>query len=366
MFFLQGNNIFTAADRKQMLDFSFKHWKNHSPYLKGYLSLTLQRMNRKDEAKLVWASVMDSAKTSEEEGTHWATEDRSWMWYNDTIETHAFALRTEMELNTAPKKLDGLVLWLLLNKKLNHWKSTRATAEVIYSLTHYLKKTAQLGVREAAKVSVNEGIDHGVNQIVKEFEFLPEKYTGKKNQLVIPAEKVTPKTRVQVEKTTPGYMFASTTWHFSTTQAPAESRRDFLQVDRKYFKRDIVKGEMSLTPLSELKSSLKIGDEVEVQISIRTKHQMEYVHLRDPRSGGFEPTTFTSGHKWDLGTSWFEEIRDTATNFFFEKIPQGQYTFKYRIRAATAGEFVAAPATISPMYAPEFTAYSSGERLKIQ
>ena len=26
----------TPDERKQMLDFSFKHWKEHSPYLKGY------------------------------------------------------------------------------------------------------------------------------------------------------------------------------------------------------------------------------------------------------------------------------------------------------------------------------------------
>ena len=129
-----------------MLDFSFRHWKQHSPYLKGYLSLTLKRMGRPADAKLVWDSVMDSAKTNEEQGTFWAPEDRSWLWYNDTIETHAFALRTLLELDPASAKKDGLVQWLLLNKKLNQWKSTRATAEVIYSLVHYLKKEGALGV----------------------------------------------------------------------------------------------------------------------------------------------------------------------------------------------------------------------------
>jgi len=61
-------------------------------------------------------------------------EDRAWLWYNDTIETHAFALRAMTELEPDDARRHGLVQWLLLNKKLNHWKSTRATAEVIYSL----------------------------------------------------------------------------------------------------------------------------------------------------------------------------------------------------------------------------------------
>ncbi len=60
-------------------------------YLKGYLALTLERMDRREDAVLVLESVMDSAKTDQDQGTFWAPEDRAWLWYNDTIETHAFA-----------------------------------------------------------------------------------------------------------------------------------------------------------------------------------------------------------------------------------------------------------------------------------
>jgi len=60
------------------------------------------------------------------------------------------ALRTLGELEPEDGRRHGLVQWLLLNKKLNHWKSTRATAEVIYSLIHYLEHEGQLGQREDA------------------------------------------------------------------------------------------------------------------------------------------------------------------------------------------------------------------------
>ena len=42
----------------------------------------------------------------------------------------------------------------------------------------------------------------------------------------------------------------------------------------------------TLHPLVE--GSTVIGDEVEVQLSISSKHALEYVHLRDPRGAGFE------------------------------------------------------------------------------
>jgi uncharacterized protein YfaS (alpha-2-macroglobulin family) len=352
-------NTFTSAERRTMLDFSFKHWKEHSPYLKGYLALTLKRMERTRDAMLVWESVMDSAKTAEDQGTFWAPEDRAWLWYNDTIETHAFAVRTKMELIPEDPKLDGLVLWLFLNKKMNHWKSTRATAEVIYSLAHYLKETGQLGVREDAAVKVG-------NQQTS-FVFEPDRYTGKKNQIVIPGEKIDPQTTstIVVEKSGKGYLFASATWHFSTERLPEEERGDYLRLSRNYFKRVNTGQEYILQPVSE-GAVLEPGDEVEVHLSLASKHPMEYVHLRDPRGAGFEPSTNLSTHKWDLGLCWYEEIRDSGTNFFFEHLPQGEYTFKYRIRAATGGIFKVAPATVQPMYAPEFAAYSSGAALRIE
>ena len=352
-------NALTEKERRDILNHCFKHWKEHSPYLKGLLALTLKRMGRPQDAKLVFDSVMDSSKTEKDMGTFWAQEDRSWLWYNDTIETHAFALRTLMELQPNDSRKDGLVLWLFLNKKLNHWKSTRATAEVIYSLVHYLKQVGALGTREDATVTIGSQRT--------EFVFEPDKYTGKKNQIVIPGPKVDPATSstVVVEKESPGYVFASATWSFSTDKLPEEERGDFFQVSRRYFKRENTGKEFVLRPLAE-GAQLAPGDEIEIQISLRSKHPAEYVHLRDPRGAGFEPENAVSRYKWDLGIAWYEETRDSGTNFFFEYLPQGEYTFKYRLRANMAGTFRVGPATVQSMYAPEFNAYSSGGILTIK
>ena len=75
--------------------------------------------------------------------------------------------------------------------------------------------------------------------------------------------------------------------------------------------------------------------------------------------------SLTSEFKWGLGIGWYEEVRDSGTNFFFERLPVGEYPFKYRLRAATAGTFKVAPATVQSMYAPEFNAYSSGATMAI-
>jgi len=351
-------NALTAKERADILNHCFNHWKQHSPYLKCQLALTLKRMGRPADATMVFASVMDSAQTTQDQGTFWAQEDRSWLWYNDTIETQAFALRTLTELQPEDARRDGLVQWLFLNKKLNHWKSTRATAEVIYSLVHYLRKAGQLAVREDATVRA------GGQTVQHVFE--PDQYTGKKNQTVISGDKLGPAyADIVVEKAGAGMAFASATWQFSTEKLPAQGSGDFLAVTRTYFKRESDGREMVLKPLAE-GAPIQVGDQIEIHLSIRALHPCEYVHLRDPRAAGFEQESAVSRFKWDLGIGWYEEVRDSGTNFFFEQLPQGEYTFKYRLRANMAGTFRVSPAALQSMYAPEFNAYSAGQVVVIR
>jgi uncharacterized protein YfaS (alpha-2-macroglobulin family) len=350
---------FDRTYREYLLNYSFSYWKVHPPRLKGQLALTLKRMGRPADAKLVWDSVMDSAKTDRDLGTYFAPEDRSWLWYNDTIETQAFALRVLAELDPSDPRRHGMVQWLFLNKKLNQWKSTRATAEVVYSLVWYLKKEGALSVREDVTVDVARQ--------KTTFVFEPDRYTGKRNQVVVPGEKADPSRdfEILVSKTGKGLAFASATWQFSTEKLPEEDRGDFFAVSRKYFRRESTPSGFVLKPLAE-GAVVSPGDEIEVQISLRSKHAAEYVHLRDPRPAGAEPENVLSRYKWDLGIYWYEETRDSGTNFFFERLPVGEYTFKYRIRANMAGTFKVAPATVQSMYAPEFNAYTAGATLTIR
>jgi uncharacterized protein YfaS (alpha-2-macroglobulin family) len=349
----------TPAERKAILDFSFRHWRTQSPYLKGMLALTLARSGRPKDASLVWGSVMDSAKTDRDLGTYWAPEDRSWLWYEDTIETQAFALRTLMELAPSDARRHGLVQWLFLNKKLNQWKSTRATAEVLYALVAYLKRESALAARETVTVAL-------AGQTTT-FDFEPDRYTGKRDQVVVPGERIDPRrdADVAVSKTGAGLAFASATWTFSTERLPTEDRGDLFAVSRRYYRREPTSSGYELRPLAE-GAALSPGDEVEVQLSIRVKHAAEYVHLRDPRAAGLEPGVVTSGYRWDLGLVRYEEIRDSGTNFFFEWLPAGEYTLKYRVRANMAGTFRVGPATLQSMYAPEFSAYSAGNTITVR
>jgi hypothetical protein len=220
---------FSDEERAAMLDFSFSHWPEHSYLQRAQLALTLERAGRSQDARLVLDSVLGNALTDEDRGTYWAPEDRSWMWYNDTVEAHAFILRAVTELTPDDERRRGLVQWLFLNRHLGHWKSTRATAEVIYALLHHLKLEDALGKPELVKVDL--GGD------TRTLEFDPATYSGADNHIVVEAEEIDPRTMSTIEATYEGanLAFASATWHFSTEEPPAAAAGDLLGVTRRFF-----------------------------------------------------------------------------------------------------------------------------------
>jgi len=350
-----------AELRAMILDFSFKHWRKLAPMPRAWLALTLTRAKRNADAVKLFDSILDSAKTSPDLGTSFDPEERAWLWYADTVDTQAFALRALTEITPGHKLRDGLAQWLLLNRKLTQWKSTRATAEAIYALVHYLRDEGSLGDTETIAATVGGKRVETVFDAAKPIT---------RREIVVAGSDVRNKedSRIEVERSTKsgkGISFASATWHFSTDALPKSPAGDFFAIDRRFFVRRSMQRNVTLEPLTP-KTKVNVGDEIEVQISVRSKHAAEYIHLRDPRGAGFEPAEVTSGYSWDQGLGFYREVRDSGANFFIDDIPVGEFRFRHRLRATMRGTWRIAPAEIQSMYAPEFGAYSSGIEIVVE
>jgi len=349
---------FTTDHRDAMLALSWRHRLALPRLLQAHLALTLERAGRHDDARTTVAALLDIAQEDPDLGVFWAPEDRAWLWTNDTVEGHAFILRAVSEIAPEEPRLAGLVQWLLLNRQLAHWKSTRATAEVIYALVHYQQTAGTLAVREEVRVQV------GAQDLLWVHD--PAELSQGRDRLVLVGEEIDhgAMRTIAVSKQTPGLAFASATWHLSSEQPVVAADGDLFVITRRYFRRHHDGEQWVLTPLAE-GEAVSVGEQIEVQLSLTARHAAEFVHLRDPRPAGWEPESNTSSHRWDLGLRYYQETRDSGANFFFAWLPAGQYTLKHRLRAATAGVFRAQPAVLQSMYAPEFAAHSAGEVVRV-
>ena len=75
-------------DQQAILDYTFARWQKLPRSLRAQLALTLKRLGRADDARLILASILDATKADPELGTFFAPEEQSWLWYSDTIESH--------------------------------------------------------------------------------------------------------------------------------------------------------------------------------------------------------------------------------------------------------------------------------------
>ena len=342
---------------KAWVDYADKHSNAMTAFGKAYAAYVYLRLGEKAKAESYLDRAMDGARTDDIAGVYWSPEKISWLWYNDTVEKHAFILRTLLAVRPGDARIAGMVRWLLFNRKANEWKSTKASAAAIYSLLDVMKAKGALDKPESFSLKWGEISEKAE---LKPFDWVAKPLRWSKYGAGIGKDDLAP----VIEKKGPGLAFASFTGIYTTDKTVKESPAGMMNVSRKYFLREKDGADYSLKPLSD-GATVAVGDQIEVHLTVKTRSRFEYVYLKDPKPAGFEAETLNSGWKWDqLGR--YEEPKDSLTNFFMERLPHGEYVLKYRLRPTTPGTFKAGGAVIQSMYAPEFAAHSSGMTLRVK
>ena len=343
---------------KAWADYADKHSAAMTAFGKAYAAYVYLRLGEKAKAGRYLDRAMDGARSDDIAGVYWTPEKLSWLWYNDTVEKHAFILRTLLALRPADPKIPGMVRWLLFSRKAGEWKSTKASAAAIYSLLDVMK----------GKGALDNGDSYAVKfgKTDERLELQPFDWVGAPLRWskygAETAEKgaLTP----SITKKGPGLAFASFTGIYTTEKPAEESPAGMMNVSRRYFLREKDGAGYSLKPLTT-GDTVAVGDQVEVHLTVATRSQFEYVHLKDPKPAGFEAEELTSGWKWEQ-LSRYEEPRDSLTNFFMEWLPHGEYVLKYRLRPTVPGKFRLGAAVMQSMYAPEFAAHSAGMLINVK
>ncbi len=350
-----------AAKSRQLaagwLDYLYKNRFALTPFGKGYLAHVYYRLGDAKKGDEVLAMALDGAREDPVAGVYWTPEAYSWVWYSDTVEKHAFFLKTLLEFKPNDKRIDGMARWLLWNRKGNVWKSTKASSAALYALFDYMQKGGALLSDE--KFTVDWG-GKTESLSVKGDDFLGKPLSIERGADVVGDKGV----QALIKKEGKGTSFASLTWIYSTDQLPEASGPGLIELERTFYVREKSGTDYKLR---EIKSgdTVAVGDQIEVAVRIRTKSQFEYMHLKDPKAAGFEAETLLSGWKYD--PLWFyEEPRDSSTNFFLDRLPHGEYVLRYRLRPTKPGEYRVGAATLQSMYAPDLNAHSAGFLIKVK
>jgi hypothetical protein len=336
----------------------------------AHVALALQRFavrqNPSDPIPMVILRSLKERSVSDPElGMSWRDTGSSWWWYHAPIETHALMIEAFDEVARDSQAVEELRVWLLKQKQTTDWKTTKATADAVYSLL--LRGRDLLSDRTLVKLKVG-GQDitpapAGAGRQPRTPSAV-EPGTGF-YEVRFAANDIKPRLgRIEVTKPTPGVAWGSAHWQYLEDMSKVTPHTDTpLKLAKSLHRKVNTDRGPVLQPVN---GPLSPGDELVVRVELRTDRDMEYIHLKDQRGSGTEPVSVLSQYKYQDALGYYESTRDTASHFFIDYLPRGTYVFEYSTRVQLRGAYQTGVAEIQCMYAPEFNSHSGSIPLVVR
>ncbi|MBX0291024.1 hypothetical protein K3G63_11270 [Hymenobacter sp. HSC-4F20] len=330
------------------------YWPEQTRYLQAQLALALHRQQTQPATvQAIFTALRENALHSPELGMYWKEVRGGYYWRQAPTETQATLIEAFDEVQHDQRAVDEMKLWLLQQKHVQNWESTRATADACYALllrgTNWLVPAHPLQVRVGGNLVFPSGQQAG---------------TGYFSTTFPAAEISSAQGKVTVQKPDAGVAWGALYWQYFEQPEKLQAAAAGLQLARQFYREERTATGPVLQPLTTA-APLRVGDVLVVRLVLRADQDLEYVHLKDQRAAGLEPIGQTSGYRYQGGLGYYESSRDAATNFFIGSLPKGTHTFEYRLRAAQSGNFSGGLSQLQCLYAPEFAAHSTGSRLRI-
>lgn len=317
----------------------------------GHLALALHQFGDKSVPMDIVRSIKEHSVTDEELGRFWRENEISFWWYRAEIETQALMIEMFDRVANDQTAVEECKVWLLKQKQTQNWKTTKATADAIYALL--LRGADLLASDKIVRVALGGK------------EIKPEKVeagTGYYQKIYSGAEVKPSMGLIEMIKEDKGVAWGAVHWQYLEDMSKVTPHETNLKLKKTLFiKENTDRGPV----IKPVKGELKPGDLMVVRIELRVDRDMEYIHMKDQRGSGLEPTNVISSYRYQDGLAYYEATKDTATHFYIDYLPKGTYVFEYDLRVQHQGVYQSGIAEIQCMYAPEFNSHSESFVIRV-
>jgi uncharacterized protein YfaS (alpha-2-macroglobulin family) len=362
-----------------------------SNYAKAYLALALNidQPTEKSRINTLLSDLNNAAKLSAT-GAHFEeSEGDLWNWNTDTRST-AIVLDALARLDPQNKLAPNVVRWLMVARTAGRWESTQETAWSLIALTDWMKVTGELNADYTWTAKLNDqdfGSGVGSQDTLRDPVVLTK---AVKDMLLDQANALTIEMKASDKQTGAGKLYY--TAHLQTFLPVEEVKslargisvgRQYFNADDKCFKpRKPGEEPIPCTPVT----SAKVGDVLQVRLTIVAPTDLYYVKVEDPFPAGADAvdTTLktasqineapdlnrTSSYSYYDGWGWWwfshTELRDEKAVLFATYLPAGSYEYTYQIRAGLSGTYKTLPSHAEEMYFPEVFGRGDGTLFTIE
>jgi uncharacterized protein YfaS (alpha-2-macroglobulin family) len=368
-----------GVEDADMRTFLYRDRNDLSVYAKACFALALDKQGHAEERDMLRRNIEQFLVEDDENQTAYlnlGNQNYWWCWYGSEMEAHAFYLKLLAKVDPKGPVAPRLVKYLLNNRKHStYWNSTRDTALVVEAFADFLRASGEMKPDQTIEVYID-----GKKQ--KEVAVNGENLFTFDNKFVLFGDAVPDgKHVVELRKKGQGPLYYNAYLTDFTLEDPIAKAGLEVKVTRKFYQLEEVDKKVNVVGArgqavgqkvekyarKELanQAELKSGDLVEVEMTIESKNDYEYIVVEDMKAAGFEAVELKSGfNRNDLGA--YMELRDERVVFFARTLARGTHSVSYRLRAEIPGKFSALPSKISAMYAPELKGNSDEMKLRVK
>lgn len=316
-------------------------------------ALLFDAYNLKDISKKLMTYLKETSVQSETQGVYWKQNLNDWGWYSSKTVNHAGALEAFNKLTTDQNFVEEMKIWLITQKEVSNWDTSRSTAEVIYTILNSGKSWTSAN---SDKATIIWGGKELTNSDTKATGYVKSAVNSDKLDKNLAT--------VTITKPGAGIVQGGLFWQYYEDLDKIKSSENYISITKELYKKvKTVNGE-ELQKITE-NTPLKIGDKVTVRMILNTDRNMEFIHLKDMRAAGFEPVDVLSGYQWKNNLGYYQVTKDASTNFYIEYMPKGKYVFEYDYICNAAGTFSNGITTLQNYYAPQMNAHTQGTKVSI-
>lgn len=330
------------------------YWLNQNLQMQGMIGLAVNRLLPNSSLPMtIKSSLQDRALITDAEGMYWKNNRGGYYWHNSAIETQALMIEFFSEIGKDRFHVEELRIWLLKQKQTQLWSNSKATALACYALL--------IDNQSAFSKETNSSIRVG-NQLLEPSK--QEVGTGYFKRTWNRHEVKRQLGQIEIEKQSDGISWGAAYWQYydDLDQITSASVAE-LNLSKTMFKVELTENGETIRPIST--AEIRVGDKIRIRLRIESKRDLEFVHIKDMRASGFEPTKVLSRRNYQDGLAYYESTKDASSNFFIDRLRKGVYVFEYDLRAAIAGKYSNGISSIQCHYAPEFNAHSKGIKVSI-
>lgn len=324
---------------------------------KALAAIVLDKAGRTKEAQDFIASLKQHLTRTDEQGMFFAFNESPYVWGGMQIPAHVDVMEALELVAGDTSTVEEMKLWLLKQKQTQAWDSPVTTADAVYALlqrgTSLIDNQGDVRITIANQVLETQA---PASITVPGLGYIKKTFTERN---VVDARKVT------VEKRDAGIAWGAVYAQYQEDISQVKQQGGELSVEKKLYVERLVNNVRQLQPVT-MGTPLAIGDKVVSRLTIRLDRPMDFIQLKDQRAACFEPMESLSGYRWNSGFGYYVDVKDAATNFFFDGLGKGVFVLEYSYRVSRAGTYEAGFATIQCAYAPEYVSHSASMKVTVK